>query len=150
MTHLSPPFRIMLANLGHSFLLIALGTAVYTLIAALIGVLIDIEKFTTLRNGVSGKWVALIGQPTAAEFELGFAEMLPDGIKGKGKRTGFGYQMEFAVPISVLENIRRGKLTDMRFNVTVLDRDKDNKTKEYSWGPGWNEGYVGSGTFFRQ
>lgn len=101
-------------------------------------------------DAMKGKWIALIGRPEAAEFGLGFAEMLPKGVKGKGKRTASGYQMEFAVPISVLENIRGEKLTDMRFNVTVLDRDKDQKTLESSWAPGWNQGYVGSGTFFRK
>jgi len=97
-----------------------------------------------------GEWVALIGQPTADEFDLSYPELLPEGAQGKGKRTASGYQVEFAIPIATLEKMRGGKLTDMRINVSVLDADKDKKTLEYSWLPEWNDMLVGSGTFFRR
>jgi hypothetical protein len=97
-----------------------------------------------------GEWAALIGQPTADEFEFSYPELLPEGVQGKGKRTTSGYQVEFAIPIATLEKMRGGKLTDMRINVSVLDADKDKKTLEYSWLPEWDDMLVGSGTFFRR
>ena len=98
---------------------------------------------------MKGKWTALIGQPTEDSFGPDFVELLPEGVKGKGKRTKSGFQMEFVIPIASLEKMRGGKMTDMRFNVTVLDADKDKELVEYSWAPEWNKGYVGTGTFFR-
>lgn len=97
-----------------------------------------------------GEWVALIGQPNAAEFDPAFTEFLPKGAEGKGKKTATGYRVEFAVPIAALEKIRGGKLTDLRLNVNVIDADAGQKSREYSWLPDWSDMYVGSGTFFRR
>lgn len=99
---------------------------------------------------MKGEWVALAGQPTADDFELGYRELLPAGAQGKGKRTANGYQVEFAIPIAVLEKMRGGKLTDLRVNVSVIDADLGKRRRQYSWMPAWGEGYIGTGTFFRK
>lgn len=97
-----------------------------------------------------GEWSALVAQPVATEFDPAFTELLPEGVKGKGRRTATGYQVEFVVPIAALEKIRGGKLTDLRLNVNVIDADQDQKSREYSWLPDWSDLFVGSGTFFRR
>lgn len=96
-----------------------------------------------------GEWLALLGQPNADEFGLAFAEIMPKTVQAKGKRTEDGYQVEFAVPMATLEKMRGGKVTDLRINVSVIDSDEGQKIRNYSWMPAWQEGYVGTGTFFR-
>ncbi len=98
-----------------------------------------------------GEWGFLAASPTDKNFELGFKEMLPPGVNGKGKRTAKGYVVEYAVPIALLNKMHGGDWKNARLNVAVLDKDKDDKEAiQYYWMPDWQENIPGSGTFFKE
>ncbi len=98
-----------------------------------------------------GEWMFLAANPSDDTFELGFKEMLPPGVLGKGKRTATGYMVEYAVPVALLNKMQGADWKNIRLNVTVLDKDKDQKeATQYNWLPDWTENVPGSGTFFRE
>lgn len=98
-----------------------------------------------------GEWGFLAASPTDENFELGFKEMLPPGVIGKGKRTAKGYVVEYAVPVALLNKMHGGDWKNARLNVAVLDKDKDDKNAvQYYWMPDWSQNIPGSGTFFKE
>lgn len=98
-----------------------------------------------------GEWGFLAASPTDENFELGFKEMLPPGVSGKGKRTRNGYMVEYAVPVALLNKMHGSDWKNARFNVAVLDKDKDEKeATQYYWMPDWSKNIPGSGTFFKE
>ena len=100
---------------------------------------------------MKGEWMALIAQPGKETFELGFKEMTPAAAKAMGRKTEEGYQVEYAVPFSLLDEQFGGSWENLRINITLIDVDGDSKeAKVRSWLPDWQGNNVGSGTFFRK
>ena len=98
-----------------------------------------------------GEWMALIAQPGKDQFGLGFAEMTPAAAKASGRKTKEGYQVEFAVPFSLLDEHFGGKWEHLRMNIALIDVDKDSKEPKLSyWLPDWQGNNIGSGTFYRK
>ncbi|MBP9077197.1 MAG: hypothetical protein KBG02_10080, partial [Haliscomenobacter sp.] len=98
-----------------------------------------------------GEWLFLTASPGGADFDLGFKELMPAGLTGKGKKTAKGYAVEFAIPQAVLAKFQGGAWKNVRMNFSIMDKDKETKgePKQITWLPDWLENYPGSGTFFK-
>ncbi|MBK7871528.1 MAG: metallophosphoesterase [Saprospiraceae bacterium] len=102
-------------------------------------------------GALNGEWFFLSANPTADNFELGFKELLPPGVMGKGKKTAKGYMVEYAVPIALLNKMQGGDWKNLRLNVSILDKDNgDKQAMQYNWLPDWTQNFPGSGTFFKK
>lgn len=98
-----------------------------------------------------GEWGFLAANPTDETFGLSFKEMLPPGVNGKGKKTAKGYVVEYAIPVALLNKMHGSDWKNLRLNIAVLDKDKDEKeVRQYYWMPDWKQNFPGSGTFFRE
>lgn len=96
-------------------------------------------------------WLFLSAPPVSESFGLEYLENLPAGISGKGKRTENGYQLEIAIPHTLL-NEKQGKdWENFRLNISAMNKSKNlNNAVRFSWQQNWSDGVPGSGTFFRQ
>ncbi len=114
------------------------------------------ERFVAIRSGAMAKLVSpLIAlQPTRPDpvVQL-FAGGAPEGVSSAARRTGTGYAIEVAVPVSDLDDRRGGRWDALRVNVTVSDFDEgENDHVELAWRPSrFEAGAIeGAGTFVRR
>jgi hypothetical protein len=100
---------------------------------------------------LKNEWLFLSAPPVSESFGLEYLENLPAGVSGKGKRTENGYQLEIAIPHSLL-NEKQGKdWENFRLNISAMNKSKNlNNAVRFSWQQNWSDGVPGSGTFFRQ
>lgn len=94
-------------------------------------------------------WMLLIASPDGKGGSLALREAMPAGMDSKIAETDTGYTQEIRVPFSYLNAVSRGDWSALRFNVTVTDVD-ENTSQTVNWQPDWNQGLIGTGTFFRK
>ncbi len=77
---------------------------------------------------------------------------IPEGIKVACKVSEVGYDLEMAIPVSLMEEKQGKDWQSIRFNLGILDFDPDEQSQQYFFQPDWRgkENVIGSGLFFKK
>ena len=112
--------------------------------------------FAAIMDGTFAQTLSLSAGPEPnPAFDSVFAQFVPappEGIRQGSARTANGYTVEFAVPVSVLDELRGERFDAFRLDLSVSDFDEDDVGHATLW---WKpsrfsaSAIPGSGTFVR-
>jgi len=115
---------------------------------------VNAEPDPARSSGAGGRTFAVLlcpgKDPTNANIDTSGRK--PKNTKRGAARTARGYAVEFAIPISYLNELQGGQWQGVRLNVAVQDRDAPGKMVKLYWQADWRspQAVWGSGTFQRQ
>lgn len=123
-----------------------------------IGISLDARPVAIASNGKlsTGEGLTIAASPAEennAAANVYRAESLPDGVEVKSRRTASGYEIEVAIPNSVLNEFQGQSWEHIRINVGMQDEDQQGAhVSRIYWQPDWRgkESRIGSGIFRKE